>query len=213
MEPYEDQVPEGDLAEEEYYDDEEYDEYEDYDAPQVGDAIMIAGEDNDAWDDTALIEAWDDAVKEYQTYHSTTAADDPPFSKKAAAPKPAKAVAISQQPPPLKAYPVCTSQQKKARTYTVGYTDQESRASTRNDTTPVRTDEADTNASWYQYPNYWPQQPYDSNASSAPPPPPPPPMSHPSTNAPGEDEALSNLMMAWYYSGYYTGYYQAMRKR
>jgi hypothetical protein len=44
MQPYEDQVPEADLAEEEYYDDEEYDEYEDYDAPQVGDSIMIAGE-------------------------------------------------------------------------------------------------------------------------------------------------------------------------
>jgi hypothetical protein len=57
-------------------------------------------QDGDAWDDTALIEAWDDAVKEYQTYHSTTAADDPPFSKKAAT-KSVKAVATPQQPPPL----------------------------------------------------------------------------------------------------------------
>ncbi|KAI9288219.1 hypothetical protein BC943DRAFT_186716 [Umbelopsis sp. AD052] len=187
---------------------------------------MIAGEDNDAWDDTALIEAWDDAVKEYQTYHSTTAADDPPFSKKAAAPKPAKAVAT---PPPFKKRPAPipsdtqtnpsahssnhAKRVKKTPSQSTSALDQESRASTRNDTTPARPDEADTNASWYQYPNYWPQQPYDSNASSAPPPPPPPPMSHPSTNAPGEDEALSNLMMAWYYSGYYTGYYQAMRKR
>jgi hypothetical protein len=44
MQPYEDQVPETDLSEEEQYEDEEYGEYEDYDAPQVGDAIMIAGE-------------------------------------------------------------------------------------------------------------------------------------------------------------------------
>lgn len=57
-------------------------------------------QDDDAWDDTALIEAWDEAVKEYQTYHSTTAADDPPFSKKATA-KPVKAVATPQQLPPL----------------------------------------------------------------------------------------------------------------
>jgi Survival motor neuron protein (SMN) len=104
---------------------------------------------------------------------------------------------------------------KKAPSQSASILDQESRASTRNDATPVRTEEgeAEAHASWYQYPNNWPQQAYDSNASSAPPPPPPPPMSHPSTSAPGEDEALSNLMMAWYYSGYYTGYYQAMRKR
>lgn len=44
MQPYEDQVLETDLSDEEHYDDEEYGEYEDYDAPQVGDAIMIAGE-------------------------------------------------------------------------------------------------------------------------------------------------------------------------
>lgn len=44
MQPYDDQVPETDLSDEEHYDDEEYGEYEDHDAPQVGDAIMIAGE-------------------------------------------------------------------------------------------------------------------------------------------------------------------------
>jgi hypothetical protein len=106
---------------------------------------------------------------------------------------------------------------KKATSHSASVLDQESRSNTHINTTPMHTEEGepDAQASWYQYQNAWPQQAYDSNASSAPPPPPPPPppMSHPSTNAPGEDEALSNLMMAWYYSGYYTGYYQAMRKR
>ncbi|KAJ2964957.1 hypothetical protein NQZ79_g29 [Umbelopsis isabellina] len=82
-EPYDEDLPDAEAGEEEY--DEEYEEdaeYEDYDAPQVGDSIPISTEDNDAWDDTALIEAWDEAVKEYQTYHSASAPDDPPFSNK-----------------------------------------------------------------------------------------------------------------------------------
>ncbi|KAG2195776.1 hypothetical protein INT47_005753 [Mucor saturninus] len=44
-------------------------------------------------------------------------------------------------------------------------------------------------------------------STTAPPaPPPPPPMT-------GQDEGLSNLMMAWYYAGYYTGLYQAGQRQ
>lgn len=67
--------------------------------------------------------------------------------------------------------------------------------------------EAESQATWEQYHNYWSHQ---GHATPAPPPPPAPPQQ---VSADGEDEALSNLMMAWYYSGYYTGYYQAMRRR
>jgi hypothetical protein len=35
-----------------------------------------------------------------------------------------------------------------------------------------------------------------------------PPVPPPALPQTGQDEALSNLMMAWYYSGYYTGLYQ-----
>jgi hypothetical protein len=90
---------------------------------------------------------------------------------------------------------------------------QENLASTGNDAVPSQAaGETDTQASWDQHANYWPQQAYESNATSAPPPA-PIPMSQPNFSTAGEDEALSNLMMAWYYSGYYTGYYQAMRRR
>ncbi|KAI7888084.1 uncharacterized protein EV154DRAFT_518629 [Mucor mucedo] len=44
-----------------------------------------------------------------------------------------------------------------------------------------------------------------STAPPAPAPPPPPMM--------GQDEGLSNLMMAWYYAGYYTGLYQAGQRQ
>ncbi|KAH8549938.1 hypothetical protein BGW37DRAFT_86981 [Umbelopsis sp. PMI_123] len=224
MQPYEDQVPMDDpTEEEEYYEDEEYEEYEDYDAPQIGDTIMTATENNDAWDDTALIEAWDEAVKEYQTYHSTTAADDPPFSKKPAA-KPSKAAAAvpaKKRPPPIPAEEqVNTSANtkqakrvKKTPSQPTAVLGQENLASTGNDAVPSQAaGETDTQASWDQHANYWRQQAYESNATSAPPPA-PIPMSQPNFSTAGEDEALSNLMMAWYYSGYYTGYYQAMRRR
>ncbi|KAG0085823.1 hypothetical protein BGZ93_000439 [Podila epicladia] len=46
-----------------------------------------------------------------------------------------------------------------------------------------------------------------------PPMPPPPPMPMTGTNAGPDDETLSNLMMAWYFSGYYTGLYQAQRRQ
>ncbi|KAL0090105.1 hypothetical protein J3Q64DRAFT_1728346 [Phycomyces blakesleeanus] len=41
--------------------------------------------------------------------------------------------------------------------------------------------------------------------------PPMPPMPQRSNGSSQDDEMLSNLMMAWYYSGYYTGLYQARR--
>jgi hypothetical protein len=42
--------------------------------------------------------------------------------------------------------------------------------------------------------------------------PPMPPMP-PISQLPLNDEELSNLLMAWYYSGYQTGRYQALRER
>ncbi|KAI9025931.1 hypothetical protein CLU79DRAFT_743790 [Phycomyces nitens] len=44
-----------------------------------------------------------------------------------------------------------------------------------------------------------------------PPMPPMPPMPQRANSSAQDDEMLSNLMMAWYYSGYYTGLYQARR--
>ncbi|KAF9216290.1 hypothetical protein BGZ59_010341 [Podila verticillata] len=57
---------------EEYYEEEEGGEGEwdgdEEDAVQVGDDIELTHEE--VWDDTALIEAWDAAVKQYEVYHS-----------------------------------------------------------------------------------------------------------------------------------------------
>ncbi|GAB5586665.1 hypothetical protein Unana1_01565 [Umbelopsis nana] len=215
-----------DHAQEEDQWDEEYEEgedeeYEDYDAPQVGDMIVTVGEDNDAWDDTALIEAWDEAVKEYQAYHSTANPDDPPFSSKGTS-KPAKGAAATQQqehtpqtkkrPPPVPAEkelttPTNANNSKRAKSSsTKSQTIAKQTNAVKHDTQATPT-EAESQAAWYQYQNYW------SHQDNATPPPPPPPPVQESAAAAGEDEALSNLMMAWYYSGYYTGYYQAMRRR
>ncbi|KAI8875311.1 hypothetical protein K501DRAFT_337790 [Backusella circina FSU 941] len=49
------------------------------------------------------------------------------------------------------------------------------------------------------------QYQYNSSSSTVPPPPLP--------TLPSNDEALSNLIMAWYYSGYYTGLYQAQQQQ
>lgn len=43
---------------------------------------------------------------------------------------------------------------------------------------------------------------YSHETQAQPPPPPPPP------GLPQNNEALSNLIMSWYYAGYYTGLYQ-----
>ncbi|KAG0033373.1 hypothetical protein BGZ81_008583 [Podila clonocystis] len=60
-----------------YYDEDEEEEEEDEDGEedgneedgvQVGDEIQLTHEE--VWDDTALIEAWDAAVKQYEVYHS-----------------------------------------------------------------------------------------------------------------------------------------------
>ncbi|CAM0141442.1 hypothetical protein VKS41_003849 [Umbelopsis sp. WA50703] len=216
-EPYDDDLLDQEAAEEAY--EEEYDEdaeYEDYDEPQVGDSIPISTENNDAWDDTALIEAWDEAVKEYQTYHSASAPDDPPFSNKPAkldstfhesrqqenrqdrkrvAPKVAKEI---NGP----------SANKKARRVKTPAAKPELRQEEHTATEEAQSERH--HSDWNQ--NYWAYQSYQDNIGSSIPPPPPPNPPQASAAA-GEDEALSNLMMAWYYSGYYTGYYQAMRRR
>ncbi|KAI8595575.1 hypothetical protein EDD21DRAFT_390866 [Dissophora ornata] len=69
--------------EEEVGDNEQEDEYEDEDGDdiQIGEEIELTHKE--VWDDTALIEAWDAAVKQYEVYHSKTKAQDqqaPPIS-------------------------------------------------------------------------------------------------------------------------------------
>ncbi|KAG2178031.1 hypothetical protein INT43_003284 [Umbelopsis isabellina] len=207
-EPYDEDLPDAEAGDEEY--DEEYEEdaeYEDFDAPQVGDSIPISTEDNDAWDDTALIEAWDEAVKEYQTYHSAPAPDDPPFSNKSSK---SESTHRKRVAPPKTAKDMNgSSANKKARRVKTPATKPAPRQE--DYTAPEEAQQQEEHQTdWNQ--NYWAYQSYQDNAGSSIPPPPPPNPPQASAAA-GEDEALSNLMMAWYYSGYYTGYYQAMRRR
>ncbi|KAF5112230.1 hypothetical protein DV495_002388 [Geotrichum candidum] len=47
-----------------------------------------AGDDADMWDDTALIQGWDDAVAEYQRYHSIYHHEGGPAPTQPAKPRP-----------------------------------------------------------------------------------------------------------------------------
>ncbi|CAG8504713.1 1605_t:CDS:2, partial [Scutellospora calospora] len=169
----------------------------------------FAEENSDVWDDSALITAWDDAVKEYQSFHSIKSEKTPKVGSSEKQTK-KKVVATSSEKQTKKVE--ATSSKDQTQKEGIKDSSIEEPDHTQNTYYNYGSD-AYSAYGWYN--NYYPP----------PPPPPqfyhhiPPPMdpnsyyrpSKPQTVVPPpmiDDEALSNLLMSWYYSGYYTGLFQ-----
>ncbi|CAG8590684.1 10206_t:CDS:2, partial [Dentiscutata heterogama] len=258
----------------------------DLDVPQED----LTEENSDVWDDSALITAWDHAVKEYQSFHSiktekTTnkidniknkgvdrddesalkSSDDKKVRGKTSMGSKEASVAGKRVPsyhsqssymgyPPYSyhQYPSYYSYPPppppKAGSFPEKPTNAEAKSSTDqtqkekvDDSSVEETDHIHTQDSYTHYGHGSDSATGDNSYYSAygwynnyPPPPPPPqfyyqtpPIMDPNVSYfPGwrsmqppkpqtaipppmiDDDALSNLLMAWYYSGYYTGLFQ-----
>ncbi|KAL2829605.1 hypothetical protein BJY01DRAFT_123497 [Aspergillus pseudoustus] len=147
------------------------------------------------WDDSALVQSWDEAVEEYRLYHSIHAkgenVEDVLREAEAAAQAEAEAAAASggagtwtevdveKDDDMADAEPAPASHVPQAGT---------SNGSTQGLDQPGK----DTSTAW--------------SAPHA------PGMPHPGFPQ-GQDEGMKNLMMAWYYAGYYTALYEEQQRR
>ncbi|KAI8379249.1 uncharacterized protein BYT42DRAFT_613579 [Radiomyces spectabilis] len=158
--------------------DEYAEDREDDNGIAIGQTIFTMGDkrNNDVWDDTELIECWDQAMREYREYHSQAANETPPFGSqsKSQTKKPhlenAKRRANSEQ---------SASVSKKSKR------SNKSKASVIHSSDPLL-QEADDQTADYADPSSASYLTYDhsypSNAAPVPPPPNPPP-SFPSSSS------------------------------
>ncbi|KAL2863091.1 uncharacterized protein BJX67DRAFT_385066 [Aspergillus lucknowensis] len=141
------------------------------------------------WDDSALVQSWDEAVEEYKLYHSIHAkgenVEDVLREAEAAAEAEAEAGAAGSW-----------AQVEKDD----DMVDAEPTAATAETHVPQT-----ANGSPPQYDQSTKEE---STAWAAPQ---APPMPHP-VFPKGQDEGLKNLMMAWYYAGYYTALYEEQQR-
>ncbi|KAL3480013.1 hypothetical protein BJX99DRAFT_221096 [Aspergillus californicus] len=137
------------------------------------------------WDDSALVQSWDDAVEEYQQYHSIHAKGENVEDVLRAA----EAEAASDAGPALTWAQVEDDDMADADAEPAvaeTHVPQAANNSTQKLAQPV----IEQGAAWTA--------------------PPAPPVSNPAF-PPGKDEGLKNLMMAWYYAGYYTALYEGQQ--
>ncbi|KAF0457482.1 smn family protein smn1 [Gigaspora margarita] len=222
----------------------------------------LTEENYDVWDDSALITAWDHAVKEYQSFHSlktekTTDKIDNIKNKDALS---KKTQTISDSESGEASAKQDRNETKRAQSVNRVNRGGESalkssddkkfkvrgKMSKVDDSSVEETDHTYKQDSYTNYGHGSDSATGDNSYYSAygwyhnyPPPPPPPqfyynmppvmdpnvsyfpgwrpmPPPKPQTVPPPpmiDDDALSNLLMAWYYSGYYTGLFQARRKK
>ncbi|KAL4921128.1 hypothetical protein BDW62DRAFT_174989 [Aspergillus aurantiobrunneus] len=134
------------------------------------------------WDDSALVQSWDEAVEEYKLYHSIHAKGENAEDVL----REAEASAEAGAGPSLSWAPV------------------------EKDDGMADVDAAEPAAAGthvQQVANGSAQVKQDTMAGAAPQ---SPPMPHPVF--PAQDEGLKNLMMAWYYAGYYTAIYEGQQR-
>ncbi|KAL2833290.1 hypothetical protein BDW59DRAFT_156791 [Aspergillus cavernicola] len=134
------------------------------------------------WDDSALVRSWDEAVEEYQLYHSIHAKGENVEDVL----REAEAAAESEAGPAMSWAQVETEDDMADAEADVKRAAADTHVPTQQMDQPVKVKTAlDT-----------PQAP---------------PMPHPVTSQ-GQDEGLKNLMMAWYYAGYYSALYEGQQK-
>ncbi|RKP07771.1 hypothetical protein THASP1DRAFT_24123 [Thamnocephalis sphaerospora] len=140
-----------------------------------------AVDDGDVWDDSALIEAWDNAAREYQMHHSEAALATARRKKKSK-------LAHDRSAASEAACETGKASQEHAM---------ETDAAT--DAAYGQAAAAPAEGDWYGNQAYGA---YDSAAASSTP-------YGPFNPALPQDEDMANMMMAWYYAGYYTAIYQS----
>ncbi|KAI2824624.1 hypothetical protein CBS115989_581 [Aspergillus niger] len=152
------------------------------------------------WDDSALVQSWDEAVEEYKLYHSIHAKGEnvEDVLREAEA---AEKAEVEQDEQPLDESADRMDADVDADT-------------TANATTPAEPQQV-SQAKMSQAAE-GPEQPFVQGAqvteqTAGPSPVGAPPMPH-ATLSQVQDEGLKNLMMAWYYAGYYTGLYEGQQR-
>ncbi|KAJ1930266.1 hypothetical protein IWQ60_000447 [Tieghemiomyces parasiticus] len=164
----------------------------------------------DAWDDSELIQAWDDALNQYRDHHGRDykAGDE------------SEADFTGSEEGDEEYYDEDGEYEEQGGAGDDSYAAEP----TGEDNTQKATESTKLAASTVRSP---PQVPPSTNPT---PPAPPPPFipaggawagpTHSSapvppnlSSIPDDQGELSNLLMSWYYAGYYTGYYQGRRQR
>ncbi|EHA20368.1 hypothetical protein ASPNIDRAFT_190695 [Aspergillus niger ATCC 1015] len=141
------------------------------------------------WDDSALVQSWDEAVEEYKLYHSIHAKGEnvEDVLREAEA---AEKAEMEQDEQPLDESADRMDADVDADT-------------TANATTPAEPQQV-SQAKMSQGAQVTEQTAGPSPVGA-------PPMPH-ATLSQVQDEGLKNLMMAWYYAGYYTGLYEGQQR-
>ncbi|KAK2731934.1 hypothetical protein FQN55_004407 [Onygenales sp. PD_40] len=146
------------------------------------------------WDDSALIQSWDEAVEEYNLYHSIQArgenVDDVLREEEARALAAEAAGDVTDEQPDA-AQPELEANEDVEQDM-AGAEKQPAGPSLHGDAASAK---AETGAT----------HPTGGFANM-------PHMVHQAGDASGSDEGLKNLMMAWYFAGYYTGLHEGQQR-
>ncbi|KAL6236387.1 hypothetical protein BDW75DRAFT_114670 [Aspergillus navahoensis] len=143
------------------------------------------------WDDSALVQSWDEAVEEYKLYHSIAAKGENVEDVL----REAEAAAEAEAGPSMS----WTHVEKD-----------DDMADVDADSVPPAAPSAETHVSQKADESAQVKQHHDT-ATAAEPQAQAPTMPYPAFPQ-TQDEGLKNLMMAWYYAGYYTALYQEQQR-
>ncbi|KAJ3038813.1 hypothetical protein HDV00_000301 [Rhizophlyctis rosea] len=171
------------------------------------------------WDDSALIEAWDSAVREYQKYHSgkATHTGNPAKRRRVKSQTSRNEEQTVPLPTPASIPALIDQETQQKDSHTSGLTPEmiSHESATVNPTETTHQSHTPQND---RYENMYTEHAPDASTPHA---------SWSANNPslqprcsscngpriPTDDEDLSNMMMAWYYAGYYSGIYTSKRKR
>ncbi|KAL8397820.1 hypothetical protein RB594_004504 [Gaeumannomyces avenae] len=141
----------------------------------------------DVWDDSALIDSWNQALDEYKKYHSIYAGKSKGLQPPSPSHRPPAASTTSAPGPEAADVPESQKLDAKTETNKVPTVPGTRETSAGKETTDSV---ADPNGV--------------ANARIAPPP--------EALIGSVQDEGLKSMLMAWYYAGYYTGLYEGQQK-
>ncbi|RAH46782.1 uncharacterized protein BO95DRAFT_452249 [Aspergillus brunneoviolaceus CBS 621.78] len=155
------------------------------------------------WDDSALVQSWDEAVEEYKLYHSIQARGENVDDVL----REAEAEAGSQDVLPAQESDgaVDSMDHDAEPPSVVDATPAEAKVTVGSQQAPtLQTSKTTGQTSAAANPTIAPTGQGFTPAGAVPPP-------H-AALAQVQDEGLKNLMMAWYYAGYYTGLYEGQQR-
>ncbi|KAJ5570422.1 uncharacterized protein N7459_009852 [Penicillium hispanicum] len=145
------------------------------------------------WDDSALVRSWDEAVEEYQLYHSIYAKGESVED----ALKEAEVDGLAEE-----SYEPPEAESLDTDVPMEGETEEETASSSNPQIPPTRTLDPQVSTSQESVPADAPGPKFPTGAM---------PMPEPILSN-MQDEGLKRLMMAWYFAGYYTGLYEGQQQ-